>query len=168
MAFQKGRSGNPNGRTVGTVNRVTVELRALFGQLVNDPQYQRKLREDFRARRVHPLTEARVWEYHTGKPKTEVDVNLNLTARFELEAELLRGLDLAQLEALAAESQALIDRAVALANEGRRLPDIGVDTLDGKEGPETLGNSPGSDNKSYVNSADPTAQNSPSPDDATS
>jgi len=38
-----------------------------------------------------------------------------MDARFAAEREALRGLDLEQLEALAAESQALIDRAIAMA-----------------------------------------------------
>jgi hypothetical protein len=126
-----------NGRQPGTPNRVSVELRTLFGQLVNDPDYQRKFREDFKARRVHPLTEARVWEYHTGKPKTEIDINarVELTARFQLEAELLRGLDLDELEALAAESQALIDRAV---ERSKRPLDVVVEASTESEPAKTL------------------------------
>jgi len=133
-------SGDPRtgpGRQTGTPNRVSVELRTLFGQLVNDPDYQRKFREDFKARRVHPLTEARVWEYHAGKPKTEIDINarVELTARFQLEAELLQSLDLNELEALAAESQALIDRAI---DRSRRPQDVVVEASADSEPAKTL------------------------------
>ena len=51
-----------SGRKKGTPNRKTVEMRALMAALVDDVDYQHRLREDFRKRRVHSTTEARVWE----------------------------------------------------------------------------------------------------------
>ena len=43
-----------SGRKRGTPNRKTVELRQLMGVLAGDVDYQHRLREDFRRRRVHP------------------------------------------------------------------------------------------------------------------
>jgi hypothetical protein len=148
--FRKGQGKVPgSGRPTGSLNRVTVELRALFSQLVNDPEYQRKFRQDFRARRVHPITETKVWEYHAGKPPTEL--NVNITQRYEAEAELLRGLDLLELEALHAESQALIDRALDRAKQAH-IPLH--NPLQDKDPPLLLGKRAGSDNGGYVDSED--------------
>jgi hypothetical protein len=47
-----------SGRKKGTLNRRTVELRALMAALLNDVDYQNRLRDDFRKRRVQPSTEA--------------------------------------------------------------------------------------------------------------
>jgi len=114
----KGAPRTPgSGRKKGTPNRRTVELRALITALLNDVDYQHRLRDDFRKRRVHPSTEVRVWEYIVGKPKEKIEVSADVTMNEKLatERELLRQLDLWQLEALAAESQALMDKALAMA-----------------------------------------------------
>jgi len=86
--------------------------------LVNDVDYQYRFRDDFRKRRVHPITELMVWAYAIGRPKDQIEMSaqVSMDARFVAEREALRGLDLEQLEALAAESQALVDRAIAMAN----------------------------------------------------
>lgn len=111
---KKGERIPGSGRKRGTQNRASVEINTLFEQCIADPAYQRKLREDFRKRRVHPLTESVVWQYRAGKPASRLDINANVSVhhRFEVEAQLLRGMALPELEALAAESQALIDRAI--------------------------------------------------------
>jgi hypothetical protein len=89
----------------------------LMGAMAGDIDYQRKLREDFRKRRLHPSTEIRIWEYTIGRPKEQIEMSVNVTMNERLAAEraMLRQLDLKQLEALAAESQAMIDRAFAAA-----------------------------------------------------
>lgn len=113
-----------SGRKKGTPNRKTVELRELMAVLVNDLDYQSRLREDFIKRRVHPSTEALVWSYAVGRPmeRIEVSTNLSMDAKFAAEREQLKKLDLKQLEALAAESQALIDRTIAMAHPNGAIP----------------------------------------------
>lgn len=160
------------GRKKGTPNRGTVEIRALFGQLLNDPQYQRKLRADFRIRRVHPAVETMVYAYHIGKPKTEIELSggITLSQRLDGERERLRALTVEQLQELADRSEALITEAFALAADGLMLParplDIGVDTLQGKEATETLGKQAESDNTYSVTSAEPALDSDISPDKA--
>jgi hypothetical protein len=126
----KGTRHAGSGRKPGTPNRVNVAARALVAQMVGDPFYQHQLRRDFRKRKVHPTIEALVWAYHLGKPATVLELtgNLELSQRFEDERQKLRSLGLAELEALAAESQALVDRAFERAMSGRLLepaPQVG-------------------------------------------
>jgi hypothetical protein len=89
----------------------------LMEAIAGDIDYQRKLRSDFGKRRLHPSTEIRIWEYAIGKPKEQIEMSASVTMNQRLAAErdMLRQLDLKQLEALAAESQAMIDRAFAAA-----------------------------------------------------
>jgi hypothetical protein len=61
------KRGGP-GRPRGTLNRVTVEVRAAAAALVDDPQYRRKLLHDLRKRRVLPAVETMLWYYAKGKP----------------------------------------------------------------------------------------------------
>ncbi len=114
---QKGTPRTPgSGRKKGTLNRRSIELRELTALLVNDLDYQSRFREDFRKRRVHPSTEMMVWAYAIGKPTEQIEMSaLSMDARFAAEREALCGLNLEQLEALLAESQALIDGALARA-----------------------------------------------------
>ena len=113
-----------SGRKRGTQNRKTVELRQLMGALAGDVDYQKKLRHAFVKRRLHPATEMRVWEYVAGKPKEQIEMSatLSMDARLAAERELFAQLDITQLEELAAESQALVDRAAALVRAQRVRP----------------------------------------------
>lgn len=153
----KGERTPGSGRKPGTPNKVSVAFRVLIGQMVEDPFYQHKLREDFRKRKVHPTVEALVWAYHIGKPKTEIELsgNLELSQRFENDRERLRGLSLEELEALAEESQAVIDRAFDRAMGGAYLQplpqDVVVEALDSKADAELPAKDRGSDNGSFVN-----------------
>jgi hypothetical protein len=118
----KGAPKTPgSGRKKGTPNKKTIALRELMAALSGDVYYQEKLLKDFRTRRVHPSVEVRVWEYALGKPMDRVAVSANVTMdeRLDAEAERLRWLDLPTLERLAAETQALMDRAFA-ASEAKR------------------------------------------------
>ena len=110
-----------SGRKRGTPNRKTIALRALMASLLEDVDYQHRLREDFRKRRVHPSIEALAWAYHLGKPKQQIEMSANVTMneRLAAEREQLRHLGLPELEKLLAESQALIDRALADAEAKR-------------------------------------------------
>ena len=133
-----------------------VAFRQLIDLLVTDPTYQRKLRDDFRRRRVHPSVEAAVWAYHAGKPREAVDITFDLGERFAAERDLLLGLSLGQLEALAAESEALVSRALSAARSPKaQLPDIGVEALPDKAAEDLPTNCSGSDNGDYVGESDP-------------
>ena len=115
----KGAPRTPgSGRKKGTPNRKTVEMRALMAALLDDVDYQYRLREDFSERRVHPSARRR-WCGPTsiGKPKEKIEMSADVTMneRLAAERELLRQLNLPELEALAAESQALMDKALAMA-----------------------------------------------------
>jgi len=101
-------------------------MRALMAALLNDLAYQDKLREDFRKRRVHPSIESLAWAYVIGKPTEKIEVSADATMNEQLaaERELLRQLDLPTLETLAAESQALVDRAIAKAKTAQVKPAV--------------------------------------------
>ena len=115
-----------SGRRRGTPNRKTVELRALMGVLAGDVDYQYRLREDFRRRRVHPAVETLVWSHVIGKPTERVQLSADVTMsqKLEKERELFSKLSVEQLEELAAESQALVDKAMAMvrANGLKAVP----------------------------------------------
>lgn len=125
---KKGEPRTPGaGRKKGTPNRTIVAARELCGQLVHDVNYQYRLRKDFAMRRVHPSIEALVWAYGIGKPKETLELSgqLDVSARLTAERELIRNtLDLSELEGLAAQSQAVLDAAIAAAKARRQLPDI--------------------------------------------
>ena len=107
-----------SGRRRGTPNRRTVEARQLCSDLVHDVRYQARLLHDFIRRRVHPSVEQMLWHYAIGRPEQRIELRGGLTVNQRLiaEREFIRAnLDLEALEALAAESQALIDRAVETA-----------------------------------------------------
>ena len=122
--WPKGTRPPNSGRKPGTPNRNSVEVKALVSQLVNDVAYQHKLRADFRRRKVSPAIEVLIWEYHLGRPTQPIDVtaSVDVNARLEEERRLFATLDVADLEQLAAESQALVDRALALSRA--RLPAV--------------------------------------------
>lgn len=124
-AHAKGTPRTPgSGRRRGTPNRKTVELRQLMGILAGDIEYQERFSRAFRQRRLHPSTEQRVWEYAIGKPKEQIEMSakLSMDARLAAERELFAQLDITQLEALAAESQALVDKALAMVQAQRPQP----------------------------------------------
>jgi len=145
-------SGWPKGQPA----KVSVDARQLVSELVNDPVYQHRLRGDFRARKLHPTIEALVWAYYIGKPRQPVDIDarIDVTARMETERRIFAALSYAELEELAAASQALVDRAAALANvRAGDLPpqDIVVAPNLPEVSAESLGKQAGSDNGYFVN-----------------
>jgi hypothetical protein len=106
-----------SGRRRGSLNRRTIELRALMTALAGDVDYQQRLRQAFIRRRLHPSTEIKMWEYAVGKPKDEIEMSakLSIDAQIETERRLFATLTIEQMSALAAESQALVDRMMAMA-----------------------------------------------------
>ena len=136
--WPKGTRPPNSGRKKGVPNKISVEARTLASQLVNDVIYQTKLRDDFRRRRAHPTIEALIWTYHLGKPPQAIAVSgsmaFDVQARLDEERRVFANLDIHDLEQLARESQALVDRAFALARANAsptmigvsRSPDVGV------------------------------------------
>jgi hypothetical protein len=170
----KGTRFAGSGRQRGTPNKISVEVKQLVSDLVTDLAYQHRLRRDFRARKVHPTIEALIWTYHLGKPRQTIDVNasvdVEVTAKLEEERRAFAVLDLAEMEALAAESQALVDKALTLSRTriaASMAQDVVVEALPDKGPPETLGNWAGSDNGSSVTSAEATSAEPITPDAAT-
>ena len=108
----------------GTPNRKTVEMRALMTGLVHDVDYQCRLRQDFRRRRIHPTIEALVWAHAVGKPTERVQLSADVTMsqKLEKERELFNRLSVEQLEELAAESQALVAKAMAMVRANALTP----------------------------------------------
>ena len=155
----KGTRTPGSGRKKGTPNRITVEAKVLVAQLVNDPAYQHRLRHDFRLRRIHPTVETLVWQYHLGRPTQPIamsgSLGLDVNARLEEERRVFASLDLADLEQLAAESQALVDRAFQLSRMSQAALaaplDVVVAAVADADDAETLGNMGGSDKVDYVN-----------------
>lgn len=68
MAFQKGQSGNPNGRQKGTENKVTRDIRAL-AQALLDEKYWKRTKKRLDAGKLNPILEKTIWAYAHGEPK---------------------------------------------------------------------------------------------------
>lgn len=164
----KGERYPGSGRKVGTPNKVSVDARVLVSELVADADYQAKLRRDFTKRRVHPTIENMVWAYSLGKPNQNINVTaaIDVTARLETERRAFAALDVADLERLAAESQALVDKALTLARHrsiALTAPDIVVEADLPIVSAETLGNMAGSDNGSSVTQTEQPAETPTTP-----
>ena len=117
---ERGQPKTPgSGRGRGSLNRKTIALRELMAALVGDVEYQQRLVQAFRTRRVHPAVEIRVWEYALGRPRDQIELSGTREIDLDAERELFSRLDVRDLQQLATESQALIDKARAMA-EARR------------------------------------------------
>lgn len=115
--------------------------------MIHSAEYQYRLKRDFTRRHLHPSIEALVWAYHLGKPKESLELSgsLDVTQKLVAERDLIRStLDISELEALAAESQAAMDRAIAMAQARRQIvagpQDIVVEANVESEPAKTLGN----------------------------
>lgn len=122
--FKPGQPRTPgSGRKKGTPNRPVVAIRELFDGMVHNAEYQYRLKRDFTRRHLHPSIEALVWAYLLGKPKESLEISgqLDVSQRLTEERELIRStFDLAELEALARESQTVLDRAIENARARRQ------------------------------------------------
>jgi hypothetical protein len=79
-----------------------------------------------RSGRIHPTIEALVWAYGIGKPVEIVQLDATVTStRVDQDRERLRMLDVHQLGALLAESEVLVERAIAQAKAQYALPPAG-------------------------------------------
>ena len=113
-----------SGRRKGSLNRRTVELRALMASLAGDLRYQGKLREAFVKRRVHPSTEMRVWEYSIGRPKEQIEMSAKVSMDDRLAAEraLFARLSVEEMEEIAAARKRWSTRRWAMVQAQRVLP----------------------------------------------
>lgn len=129
-----------SGRRRGTPNRRTVAMRELMMSLCNDVDYQYRLRSDFRRRRVHPSIEALAWAHVIGKPTERVQLSADVMMNEKLaeERELFSRLSVEELEEIAAESEALIAKARAMAQRQHvptaRAPEAGAPVEDVERG----------------------------------
>jgi hypothetical protein len=71
-SFRPGQSGNPRGRTPGTLTRKTIEVREICNRLVDDPEYREALRTRMIAGTAGGV-EILVWHYAKGKPVDRVE-----------------------------------------------------------------------------------------------
>jgi hypothetical protein len=67
-----------------------------------------------------------MWHYVAGKPKESIRMtgSIDFRERLEAERELFSRLSVPQMEEIAAESQALVDRMMAMASANARTPDV--------------------------------------------
>lgn len=71
-SFRPGQSGNPRGRTPGTLTRKTIEVRKIANRLVDDPAYQDALRQRMINGSAGSV-EVLMWHYAHGKPVERVE-----------------------------------------------------------------------------------------------
>ena len=100
-----------------------------------------RLRADFRRRRVHPTIEALVWAHVVGKPTERVQLSADVTMnqKLEQERELFSRLSIEQMEELAAESQALVDKAMAMVRANGVTRDTAISPRAPVDGGESNG-----------------------------
>ena len=72
--FAKGVSGNPAGRTKGSVNKSTAAMKELAESLLTDSIYREKLKERLRAGKAGQV-EIELMHYWAGKPKDVVQLD---------------------------------------------------------------------------------------------
>ena len=63
------------GRPKGSRNKVSKEAQTFCRRLTHDKLYRKKLKEDWKRRKVPPQIEALVWAYGHGKPVEQVNLN---------------------------------------------------------------------------------------------
>lgn len=71
-SFRPGQSGNPRGRTPGTLTRKTTEVRDICNRLVDDPEYREALRKRMISGSAGSI-EILIWHYAKGKPVNRVE-----------------------------------------------------------------------------------------------
>jgi hypothetical protein len=122
-----------SGRRRGSPNRRTVQMRELMSALCHDVAYQSRLRADFRQRRVHPAVETLVWSHVIGKPTERVQLSADVTMnqKLEEERELFARLSIAEMEEVAAESEALVAKVRMMAQ--RHVPLVLGTSMDNTE-----------------------------------
>ena len=168
--WPKGTRPPNSGRKKGVPNKISVEARTLASQLVNDVVYQTKLRDDFRRRKVHPTIEALIWSYHLGKPTQPIAMNgsmaLDVRARLDEERRVFASLDIHDLEQIAAESQALVDKAFAMVRANTSPMPVAVSSSPAADVVDVT-NEPNKQCTAHTISAQPDAAGAEPPDSGT-
>ena len=77
------RGRKTGGRLPGSLNKATVEARDACAELVDDPEYRRRLGERLRGGELSPAVECMLWHYAKGKPKEEVQAAQNMVITWE-------------------------------------------------------------------------------------
>jgi hypothetical protein len=67
------RRGGP-GRPKGVPNRATLEAKAVCNALVDDPDYQKRLKVRLIAGKLAPAVECMIWHYAKTKPTDKLDI----------------------------------------------------------------------------------------------
>ena len=73
--FRPGTSGNPGGRKPGTLNKTTLEARAIATAIVTDARYLRRLMQRARAGELGAM-EPLLWYFSYGRPIDRVALNV--------------------------------------------------------------------------------------------
>lgn len=74
--FPKGKSGNPKGRTPGSTNKATREVKALARSILENVVVQNRMLLDAQRGRLAPPVMTMLFHYAYGKPKESVEVKL--------------------------------------------------------------------------------------------
>ena len=62
MPFQKGQSGNPKGRPLGSQSKASQAFKAFCAKQVTDTAYLGQLRQRLHDGKLPPILEAKVWD----------------------------------------------------------------------------------------------------------
>ena len=71
------------GRRLGSLNKATIEVKAACAELVDDPEYRRRLGARLRAGTLSPALECMLWYYAKGKPKEAIESDQHLTISWQ-------------------------------------------------------------------------------------
>lgn len=72
-AFRPKGTPKTGGRTKGTPNKVSTEVKTFCGRLIDDPDYQAGFAQRFKAGTLPAPLEAMVWHYRYGKPTEYIE-----------------------------------------------------------------------------------------------
>lgn len=76
------RGGQP-GRSKGAAREREVEVRRISRKLLEDPVYQKNLKERLQTGRIQPGVEAMLWYYGYGKPPETVEQKVVIPVRIQ-------------------------------------------------------------------------------------
>jgi hypothetical protein len=74
--YPPGVTGNPNRRPKGIKNKASVEIKAFFSELLDDPDYMAAFLLAWQARTLHPSLEQMAYHYAHGKPVQSIDLGV--------------------------------------------------------------------------------------------